>query len=56
MARAYESSNLVDIMPYVDSGMGREDILPFLLDGLEEDGALYALPVRWGGMSLRDAA
>ena len=47
----YESSNLVDIMPYVDSGMGREDILPFLLDGLEEDGALYALPVRWGGMS-----
>lgn len=42
---------LVDIMPYVDSGMGREDILPFLLDGLEEDGALYALPVRWGGMS-----
>lgn len=47
----YESSNPVDIMPYVDSGMGREDILPFLLDGLEEDGALYALPVRWGGMS-----
>ena len=47
----YESSNLVDIIPYVDSGMGREDILPFLLDGLEEDGALYALPVRWGGMS-----
>ena len=47
----YESSNLVDIMPHVDSGMGREDILPFLLDGLEEDGALYALPVRWGGMS-----
>lgn len=47
----YESSNLVDIMPYVDSGMDREDILPFLLDGLEEDGALYALPVRWGGMS-----
>ena len=38
-------------MPHVDSGMGREDILPFLLDGLEEDGALYALPVRWGGMS-----
>lgn len=47
----YESSELVDIMPYVDSGMGREDILPFLLDGLEEDGALYALPVRWGGMN-----
>lgn len=38
-------------MPYVDSGMGREDILPFLLEALEEDGALYALPVRWGGMS-----
>lgn len=38
-------------MHYVDSGMGREDILPFLLEALEEDGALYALPVRWGGMS-----
>ncbi len=38
-------------MHYVDSGMGREDILPFLLESLEEDGALYALPVRWGGMS-----
>ena len=47
----YESSELVDIMHYVDSGMGREDILPFLLESLEEDGALYALPVRWGGMS-----
>lgn len=47
----YESTNLVDIMPHVDSGMGREDILPFLLESLEEDGALYALPVRWGGMS-----
>lgn len=47
----YESSELVDIMYYVDSGMGREDILPFLLESLEEDGALYALPVRWGGMS-----
>lgn len=47
----YESSELVDITSYVDSGMGREDILPFLLESLEEDGALYALPVRWGGMS-----
>lgn len=42
----YESSNLVDIMPYVDSGMGREDILPFLLDGrltLSEAEALELL-------------
>lgn len=37
----YESSNLVDIMTYVDSGMGREDILPFLLDGLGEGALLF---------------
>lgn len=47
----YESSELVDITSYVDSDMGREDILPFLLEALEEDGELYSLPVRWGGMS-----
>ena len=49
---AYDSAALVDIISYVDSDMGRGDILPFLLDGLMEGEALYSLPISWGTVSL----